>query len=525
LVEGIAIIDQFIESCKATKLTEMEDFAYLMASYLGGCKSKTIDISEALLGVFLSMLDLIKTNLADFAKNNDTTFANYENIYFFFKEEYFAATGKDLSEPEEHHAADTVAQKAAEPASDEEILEMIEAVEIIERPRLSEKKEIRVDVSKLDNLINLVGELVIAQSILLYHPVLAKVDDNELERAIHHLQQISGDLQDVAMTTRMVPLNKTFTKMTRLVYDVAKKANKKVNFEAYGGETEVDRNIIEMIGDPLVHMIRNSIDHGLEHPEERLAVGKKETGLVALEARNESGEVCITVRDDGRGINRKNILKKAIQNGLVKSTDVLTDKEILGLIFEPGFSTAEKVTDISGRGVGMDVVKQNIDKLKGTIEVASIEGSGSVVTLRIPLTLAIIDGMLIRVANTSYMIPLLSVRESLKVENHTLTTTPNGEETILIRNNHIPIVRLYSLFNKKPDSTNLKDGILVICDTAGQLIALYVDEIIGQQQTVIKSLPGYLKNMSGVSGCAIIGNGEISLILDIKGLVSMKNKE
>ena len=389
------------------------------------------------------------------------------------------------------------------------------------------RQGIRVDIQKLDQLINLVGELVIAEAMVVRNPSIAHLEDEKLERAIHHLNRVSADLQDVAMSVRMVPLAGTFRKMTRLVYDVSKKAGKKVDLQLDGEDTEVDKTVIEQIGDPLVHIVRNAIDHGLGTPEQRKAAGKAEAGIVHIEARHEGGEVWIIIRDDGRGLDRDKITKKAISNGLITEDMAveMSDEAVYSLIFEPGFSTAEKVTDISGRGVGMDVVKKNIEKLKGRVEVRSKLGEGSTFIMHIPLTLAIIDGMLIRVGNARYTVPLLSIRETLRPKKKQITLTPDGHATARVRDEMIPVLRLHKIFDKEPEFQNLEDGLLIIVECDREYVALFVDELLGQHQTVIKGLSDYLGQARGVSGCTILGDGEVSLILDISGLIDMANKK
>lgn len=383
------------------------------------------------------------------------------------------------------------------------------------------------DIDKLDSLINLVGELVIAEAMVVRNPAVMGMEDEMLERAIHHLNRVSADLQDVAMSVRMVPLSATFRKMTRLVYDVSKKAGKKVELQLDGEDTEVDKTVIEQIGDPLVHIVRNSIDHGIGNPEERRAAGKPDSGVVHIEARHEGGEVWIIIKDDGKGLNRERILKKAVSNGLVQEEQAadMKDEEVFKLVFEPGFSTAEKVTDISGRGVGMDVVKKNIEKLKGRVEVRSKAGEGTTFILHIPLTLAIIDGMLIRAGDARYTIPLLSIRETLRPTRSQITVTPAGQEIVRVREEMIPVLRLHKIFNTKADCTCLEQGLLIIVECDQDCVALFVDELLGQHQTVIKGLSDYLGSARGVSGCTILGDGQVSLILNIGGLIDIRNDQ
>ncbi len=380
---------------------------------------------------------------------------------------------------------------------------------------------IRVDISKLDSLMNLVGELVIAEAMVTRNPDLIGHEFENLEKASHHLRRITSDLQDVAMSVRMVPLSGTFKKMVRLVHDTGIKAGKKVNLELKGEDTEVDKTVIEMISDPLVHIVRNAIDHGLENPEERAETDKKESGTVTIEARHESGEVWITVSDDGKGMKREVILNKAIEKGLVDGDGSdLRDEDVFKMVFEPGFSTAAAVTEISGRGVGMDVVKKNIEKINGKVDIKSTMGKGSQFKMRIPLTMAIIEGMLVRVGKSTYNIPLLSIREAFRPTSAQVTTTPDGVEVVKLRDDMIPVVRMHNMYGIEPSFDQLDEGILVVVENDGFSAALFVDEILGQQQTVVKGLSDYVGSPHGVSGCTILGDGRISLILDVATILA-----
>lgn len=387
------------------------------------------------------------------------------------------------------------------------------------------RSDIRVDLTKLDKLVNLVGELVIAETMVTRNPDLKDMVLENFDKAVHHLRRVTSELQDVALSVRMIPLAMTFQKLVRVVHDLARKEKKKVKLIIVGEETEVDKTMTEQIADPLLHMVRNSVDHGLEPPEERLAQGKPETGKVMVEARYEGGEVWIVVSDDGRGLDREKILATAIERGLFKGdSSSLSDEEVFAFIFEPGFSTNKTVSEISGRGVGMDVVKKNLEKLKGRITVRSRQGFGTQIYLQIPLTLAIIDGMLVRVGEARYTIPLLSIRESIRPAKSAITMTPDQHELVRIREELIPVIRLHRLHDKTPDYFNLEEGILVIVEDQGRKAALFIDEILGQQQTVIKGLSKYLASVKGISGCTILGDGAVSLILDIGGLVEKADR-
>ena len=380
---------------------------------------------------------------------------------------------------------------------------------------------IRVDVSKLNQLMDLVGEIVIAESMVSQNPDLEGMELGNFEKSIGILQKNVRDLQELATAMRMIPLSGLFGKMRRLVRDISGKNHKQVDFEVLGGETEVDRTVIENISDPLVHILRNSLDHGIEKPDERTAKGKSATGKVLLEAKRVGGEIWIVIDDDGAGLNREKILKKALEKGLVQENEELNDSQVYNLIFTPGFSTAAQVTSISGRGVGMDVVLRNIEKIRGRVDVASEEGKGTRIVLRIPLTTAIIDGMLMQVEGALYAIPTLDIKESLQVDKNNVVDLIDGQEVINIRDTIIPVLRLQEMHQIDSRQKGLDEGIVVVAENGGKAVGFLVDEILGQQQLVIKPLSDYLGNISGVSGCSVLGNGDICLILDLASMVKV----
>lgn len=382
------------------------------------------------------------------------------------------------------------------------------------------RQDIRVDLGKLDDLINLIGEMVIAENMLLRSPDIEGLELDNFNKAAQQMSKLVRDLQEMAMVIRMIPVSGLFRRMIRLVHDLSVKSGKKVDLQLFGQETEVDKTVIEQITDPLVHLLRNSLDHGLETPSERTACGKAEKGVVKLSARHQEGEVWIEVEDDGRGLNRDKILSKAISKGLVAGDGShLSEKEIFNLIFQPGFSTADKVTDVSGRGVGMDVVKKNLEKIKGKIEVQSTLGQGSRITLRIPLTLAIIDGMLVRIGQSRCIVPLLSIREIFRPTREDITVMPDGLELAKVRDSFHPVIYLDRLLEESADYKSIEDGVLIVVEYQDKFLCLLVDEILGQQQTVIKGLSDYIGNVRVASGCTILGNGEVCLILDVATLV------
>lgn len=380
------------------------------------------------------------------------------------------------------------------------------------------KASIRVDLDKLDALMDLVGELILAETMVTHNPDLEGHEFERFDKAAVHLNRITRSLQDVAMGARMIPIGGTFRKMLRLVRDLAQKQGKKIDLELVGESTEIDKTVVEAIADPLVHIVRNSVDHGIEEPSVREAVGKEPGGRIRLEARHQGGEIWILIEDDGKGLDRDTILAKAQERGLLDpSRGEVRDPEIFRCIFEPGFSTAAAVTDVSGRGVGMDVVRRNIDALNGRVDVASQLGAGTRITIRLPLTLAIIEGMLVSVGDTIYTFPLLSIRESIPVRREDVTTLSDGHEMVHIRGRLLPMIRLSAYHAIRAGAVDLEDGIVIVVEHEDPF-CVWVDAIIGQRQTVIKGLPDYLGRVKGVSGCSILSNGDISLILDLQAM-------
>ena len=378
---------------------------------------------------------------------------------------------------------------------------------------------LRVDAAKLDSMMDMVGELVIAQSILTHSPELASFEGSGLQRNLQQLARITMDVQRMAMSLRLTPVNQLYTKMTRLVRDLSRKTGKTVRLELAGEDTELDKTIVEHLADPLMHMVRNSLDHGLELPDERVAKGKPAEGLLRLAASHQAGQIVVEVSDDGRGLNTEKILRKAREKGIVPEGHHPSENEIFHLIFEPGFSTADKITDVSGRGVGMDVVRKQIQGLRGRIEIRSKQDEGSTFLLKLPLTLAIIEGLIVKVGAGRYVLPISSVREMLRPTPEILFTIENRAEMAMIRGELIPILRLDRRFGIPDAIQNPCEGLFVVVENEGRSICLLVDAMLGKQEVVIKSLGDVFQSVAGISGGAILGDGRVGLILDVNGVL------
>lgn len=404
---------------------------------------------------------------------------------------------------------------------------VLEQMVAVEKPKAVAKtasgdSSIRVPTEKIDQIINLVGELVITQAMLAQSA--AGVDPVVFERLHSRLGQLernTRDLQEAAMSVRMMPMSFVFSRFPRVVRDVAAKLGKEVELVTLGEGTELDKGLIERIVDPLTHLVRNSLDHGLETPEEREAAGKSRKGRVTLNARHLGGNIVIEVTDDGRGLRRDKILAKARERGIPVS-DSMADGDVWGLIFEAGFSTADVVTDVSGRGVGMDVVRRNILEMGGRVEIDSTAGVGTRITIRLPLTLAILDGMSIRVGSEIYILPLGTVAESLQPGPDAIRTMSGNERVIHVRGEYLPVVALHEVFNVSSAAAKTgSEGIIVILEAEGGRTALLVDDLVGQHQVVIKSLEANYRKIAGISGATIMGDGRVALILDTGFLVGL----
>ena len=391
------------------------------------------------------------------------------------------------------------------------------------------KKEVKqafmsVNIDKMNMLMDMMGEMVIAESVVLQNPDLQvpNLDLTNFQKAASQLSKITTEMQELIMSMRMMPLTNTFQKMNRTVFDMSRKLGKNIEFEMIGDTTEVDKNIIENISDPLMHLVRNSVDHGVETPEERAAAGKKEPAKVTLEAKNEGGKVWISVKDNGKGLSRNKLYKKAWENGILPDNRVesdYTDKEIFQFITYPGFSTKEKVTEFSGRGVGMDVVVKNIQKVGGVLDIESVEGEGTTMTMKIPLTMAIIDGIVMRNGNMKFVMETGAIKQFIRVTDDQLIHEPNGEEYVMIRGECYPILRLSQKYDLEDAVTDVEDGVMLLLEYEGNTLCVLIDELIGTQEIVVKPIPPYVKKVHGISGCTQLGDGSIALILDVSGLM------
>lgn len=430
----------------------------------------------------------------------------------------------DAMFPPEEAKADLADEKHEQAAPPEKSVIMPEkkpaTKKEVEKPPVSqESSTIRVGIEKVDQLINLIGELVITQAMLEQRTQdLDPIANERLLSSVAHLTRNTRDLQEAVMSIRMMPMDYVFSRFPRMVRDLATKLGKKVEFITYGASTELDKGLIERIVDPLTHLVRNSIDHGIEMPAARAQAGKSETGKLSLSAVHQGGNIVIEVSDDGGGLHREKILAKARQNGLTVS-DSMSDSEVWLLIFAPGFSTAETVTDVSGRGVGMDVVKRNIAAMGGVVDIRSAKGYGTTITISLPLTLAILDGMSIKFGNEIYILPLGYVMESLQPAKADIKEISGKGRVVKVRDEYLPLVPLYEYFDIEPKYTDPSDGIVVIVEVDGKKAALFVDDLVGQQQVVVKNIESNYKKVPGISGATILGDGGVALILDVAAVL------
>ncbi|MBN2724908.1 MAG: chemotaxis protein CheA [Deltaproteobacteria bacterium] len=429
------------------------------------------------------------------------------------------ATVPEVTSVEKHSSEDThdkspVEQNQVDSSKTEE------AKATTDKKATKLKETVKIDLEKVDNLVEMIGELVIVESMVTNAPEIIGISSLKVRNYINQLNKITRDLQSVSMMMRMVPVKGVFQKMARMVRDLSRKSGKSIAFEQKGETTEIDRNIVEYLGDPLVHMIRNSVDHGIESKEDRIASGKNPTGKITLSAYHEGGKIIIEIGDDGKGLNKEAILSKAMRQGLINSEDRLNESDIYNLIFAPGFSTAKQVTEISGRGVGMDVVKRNIESLRGKVLISTSPGEGTVFKIVLPMTTAIIDGMLVECGNEQYIIPTLSIINSLKPEKNMLSRLGNGAEIINVRGEVLLLVRLSEIFSIDGAESDPVKALVIILETYGQKIGLLVDNILKQQQVVIKTVGDEVKKQDFFTGGAILSDGKVGLILNIEEIVN-----
>lgn len=504
--------------------SEIEEIAMETETILDSMRKKELDADPTVVSILLSNVETMRKRVETIANTPSQPSETSEEII-----------------PEDSETQPISVQPSQVKPEPPKIVEKIETEQELPKPKIEPKKEspkveqapakpaqvtqkqdIRVETVKIDKLFDLVGELITIETMVTKNPDLVGLQLPNFVKAANQLNKITRELQEVTMSVRMMPLEGLFNKMKRLVRDVSLKLGKKVDLTISGQETEMDKNVIDEISDPLVHILRNSLDHGIEYPEERLAKGKSDTGKVHLSARYEGNEILISVKDDGAGIDKERVLRKAEEKGLLQiPPEKMTDKEIFALIFEPGFSTAKQVTDISGRGVGMDVVRKNIEKLRGAIDIESEFGKGTTVTLRIPLTLAIMEALLVKVGDDTFAIPLMNVSETFRVMPKDISKTMDGLEMIKVREEILPTFRIHELFKIKPKHYDLEKGIILITESRSKKFCLFADELIGQQQAVIKGLSDYIGKVPGITGCMILGDGGIGLILDIEGTLML----
>ena len=510
-------------------LQQIQSLAHATENLLDNAREGKLQLTGGATSIVLESLDLMKQLVADLdtAAKSDKLVKDEPRVTPLSKSlnDYVAACERGETPPE----------LVAKPVGDSN--EDRRAGEDRRATAATGDGTVKVATNRLDSLIDTVGELVIANSMVFRDLGTSLATDPRLSRNVGQLGKIVRELQDLSMSLRMVQVGNVFRKMTRVVRDVSQKAGKQAELHIVGGDTELDRNVVDALGDPLVHMVRNSVDHGIEPADERVAAGKPAVGRVELRASHKGGAINIEIADDGRGLKVDRILEKARKNGVIGPDEVVSDADALRLIFHPGLSTAEKITDISGRGVGMDVVKRNIESLRGRIDISSTPGQGSVFTIRLPLTLAVIDGLIVRVGprpdasplerGQRYILPINSVEQSLRPQKAQLSTVQGRGELCMVRGELLPLVRLHNLFGVEPKTIDPTEALVVIVQDNDRRCCLLVDELLGQEQVVIKSLGQLGQDVGpirGVSGGAVLGDGTVSLILDVPGLIELANE-
>ncbi|MBI5558901.1 MAG: chemotaxis protein CheA [Deltaproteobacteria bacterium] len=522
-------------------LTTINKLAHATENLLDDVRNSRLSMNSAIIDIVLGVGDFLRNmiqNVSDVLEKGPEAYRPFDIKEFL--ERIKICQGGDVAslpmpksvwdvqtprlQPRQPLPADQSVQESVEPmlAGSRTPEPGVTAANLAQKKNI--EASIKVDVKKLDGLVNAVGELVIMQAMVRHNPLIQELSDPKLNKDFAQLTRITTELQKTAMSMRMVPIRQTFQKMTRLVRDLSKKMGKKVDLVMEGEDTEIDRNMVDSIYDPLVHMIRNSVDHGVQLPAERVRTGKPETGTVRLSAYQKGGNIIIEIADDGDGVNTAKIRKKALERGLIQEDGHYSDHEINNLIFLAGFSTADKITDVSGRGVGMDVVKKGVESLRGKVELQSTPGEGSLFLMYLPLTLAIIDGIVVRVGSERYIIPTIAIRESMRPRMENYNTVQGKGETLLVRDTLLPIIRLYHVFGVAGACVDISQGITVVIENEGRQRALLVDELLGKQEVVIKSLGGYMQDVKGVAGGTILGDGRVGLILDLAGLINVSEE-
>jgi len=526
-------------------LTEIHHLSHEVENLLDLARSGKLAITDSVIDIVLGGTDILKGLLEELEKGEGGRKETSPVVMSFLEkvknfsgdpsvgsETPVRKVGEILVEHGvlEDEAADDIAEKGrsegrkfGEAAIDKGAASPREVSKALREQRhaIENAASVRVDTRKLDNLVDMVGELVIAQSMVLQNPDIMRIKDQKLQKDSVQLSRITAELQRISMSMRMVPIKSTFQKMIRLVRDLSKKSGKEIVLKMKGEETEIDRNMVEEIYEPLVHMIRNSVDHGIEMPEERTRVGKDPTGTIFICAEQKGGNIVIDIEDDGRGLDAKKIRDKAIERGIISAPDQLDEKATFDLIFHPGFSTKDKVTEVSGRGVGMDVVKKSVERLRGKMEISSKFGKGSSFHMKLPLTMAIIDGMIIQIGAERYIVPTIALKESLRLSKEAYFTVQGRGELVKVRDSLMPLVRLHSYFHEEPKFRNPWEALLMVVTEGQNSYCLLADEIIGRQEVVIKSLGDMFQQLPGISGGAILGDGKIALIIDVKGIISL----
>lgn len=503
-------------------LTQVNKLSHSAENVLDMARNNELKLNTGSMNIIFDSVDMLKGMIAVIkeAAASDKIVPAQPGLDALIAKLEDVCNGKEVAEKSEQ---DLVEEKSVPVKPSEITPEMLEEPVVKKKTKKNDDETVKLSTSRLDKLINTVGELVIAHS-MVEQGILSNDDaGHELLKKVSHQGKIVRELQELSMLMRMVPVRGVFQKMNRLVRDLAQKSGKKINLVTEGDETELDRILVDQISDPLVHMIRNSVDHGIESQADRKSAGKSSAGTVNLKAYHKGGNIVIEISDDGKGLNTERILEKAKEKGLIDQSRELSENEIHKLIFHPGFSTAAKVTDISGRGVGMDVVKRNIEALRGRVDITSKLGEGSTFIITLPLTMAIIEGQIVRVGNEKYIIPIVSINSCIRPVKEQISSINNRCEMVNYQDNLMPLMRMYEVFNVEPDITKPEDSAVVILESDGKKFCLMVDELLGQKQVVIKNLGKTLGKINGVSGGAIMGDGKISLILDVAGLLKITN--